>query len=68
MDDTDVQVLKAIYEQSHRSLVAPLFLMEMFDISDEEMGDRLEIMDEDRRIRASRGTYALGLSRLNGIC
>jgi hypothetical protein len=42
--------------------------MEMFDISDEEMGDRLEIMDEDRRIRASRGTYALGLSRLNGIC
>jgi hypothetical protein len=39
----------------------------MFDISDEEMGDRLEIMDEEGYVRIARGTYALGLSLLNGI-
>ncbi len=67
MDDMDVEILKAIYEKSHSSLVAPLFLIEMFSISDEEMGDRLEIMDEDRYVRVARGTYAHGMSLLNGI-
>jgi RIO-like serine/threonine protein kinase len=67
MDEMDVEILKAIYEKSHNSLVAPLFLIEMFSISDEEMGDRLEIMDEDRYVRVARGTYAHGMSLLNGI-
>jgi len=30
MDEMDVGILKAIYEKSHNSLVAPLFLMEKF--------------------------------------
>jgi len=67
MDEMDVEILKAIYEKSHNSLVAPLVLMEKFSISDEEMGDRLEIMDEDRYVRVARGTYAPGMSLLNGI-
>jgi hypothetical protein len=67
MDEMDIEILKAIYEKSHNSLVAPLFLVEMFSISDEEMGDRLEIMDEDGYLRVARGTYAPGMSLLNGI-
>lgn len=63
----DVGILKDIYEKSHNSLIAPLFLIEMYNISDEEMGGRLEIMDEDGYARVARGTYAPGLSRLNGI-
>ncbi len=63
----DVGILKAIYEKSHNSLIAPFFLIEMFNISDEEMGDRLEIMDDDGYVRIARGTYAPGLSLLNGI-
>jgi hypothetical protein len=31
------------------------------------MGDRLEIMDEDGYVKVARGTYAPGLSLLNGI-
>jgi hypothetical protein len=67
MDEIDVEILKAIYEKSHNSLVAPLFLIENFSISDEEMGDRLEIMDEDRYVKVARGTYTPGMSLLNGI-
>ncbi len=67
MDDMDVEILKAIYEKSHNSLVAPLFLIEAYCISDEEMGDRLEIMDENGYVRVARGTYAPGMSLLNGI-
>jgi len=39
MDEIDVEILKAIYEKSHSSLIAPLFLMEKFGISDEVVGD-----------------------------
>jgi hypothetical protein len=53
--------------KSHNSLVAPLFLIEKFSISDEEIGDRLEIMDEDGYVKVARGTYAPDLSLLNGI-
>ena len=67
MDDIDVGILKAIYEKSHNSLIAPLFLIEMFSISDEEIGDRLEIMDEGGYVKVARGTYAPGMSLLNGI-
>ncbi len=67
MDDMDVVILKAIYEKSHNSLIAPLFLIEKFGISDEEVGDRLEIMDEDGYVKAARGTYSPGMSLLNGI-
>jgi hypothetical protein len=67
MDDKDVEILKAIYEKSHNSLVGPLFLIERFSISDEEIGDRLEIMDEDGYVKVARGTYAPGMSLLNGI-
>jgi len=67
MDDKDVEILKAIYEKSHNSLVGPLFLIEKFSISDEEIGDRLEIMDEDGYVKVSRGTYAPGMSLLNGV-
>ncbi|MGE5373389.1 MAG: hypothetical protein ACM3KS_00250 [Phycisphaerales bacterium] len=67
MDDIDVGILKAIYVKSHSSLIAPLFLLEMFNISDEEMGDRLEIMDGAGYVRAARGTYVPNLSLLNGI-
>jgi RIO-like serine/threonine protein kinase len=67
MDNKDVEILKAIYEKSHNSLVGPLFLIEKFSISDEEIGDRLEIMDEDGYVKVSRGTYAPGMSLLNGV-
>jgi RIO-like serine/threonine protein kinase len=67
MDEMDAEILKAIYEKSHNSLVAPLFLMEKFSISDEEIGDRLEIMDDDAYVKVARGTYAPGMSLLNGI-
>ena len=67
MDDMDVEILKAIYEKSHNSLIAPLFLAEKFCLSDEEIGDRLEIMDEDGYAKVARGTYAPGMSLLNGI-
>ena len=67
MDDKDVEILKAIYEKSHNSLVGPLFLIEKFSISDEEIGDRLEIMDEDGYVKVARGTYAPGMSLLNGV-
>jgi len=67
MDDKDVEILKAIYEKSHNSLVGPLFLIEKFSVSDEEIGDRLEIMDEDGYVKVARGTYAPGMSLLNGI-
>ena len=67
MDDTDVEILKVIYEKSHNSLIAPLFLIEKFSISDEEIGDRLEIMDEDGYVKVTRGTYAPGMSLLNGV-
>jgi hypothetical protein len=67
MDDKDVEILKAIYERSHNSLVGPLFLIEKFSISDEEIGDRLEIMDEDGYVKVARGIYAPGMSLLNGI-
>ncbi len=67
MDDVDVEILKSIYEKSHNSLIAPLFLVEKFCLSDEEIGDRLEIMDEDGYVKVARGTYAPGMSLLNGI-
>ena len=67
MDDKDVEILKAIYEKSHNSLVGPHFLIEKFSVSDEEIGDRLEIMDEDGYVKVARGTYAPGMSLLNGI-
>ena len=67
MDDKDIEILKAIYMKSHNSLVAPLFLIEKFSISDEEIGDRLEIMDEDGYVKVAKGTYAPDLSLLNGI-
>ena len=67
MDDTDVEILKVIYEKAHNSLIAPLFLIEKFSISDEEIGDRLEIMDEDGYVKVARGTYAPGMSLLNGV-
>ena len=67
MDDKDVEILKAIHEKSHNSLVGPLFLIEKFSISDEEIGDRLEILDEDGYVKVSRGTYAPGMSLLNGV-
>jgi len=67
MDDIDVEILKAIYEKSHSSLITPLYLMEKFCISDEEIGDRLEIMDEDGYVKVARGTYAPGMSLLNGV-
>jgi hypothetical protein len=67
MDDIDVEILKVIYEKSHNSLIAPLFLIEKFCLSDEEIGDRLEIMDEDGYVKVAKGTYAPGLSLLNGI-
>ncbi len=67
MDDIDVGILRAIYEKSHNSLIAPLFLIEMFSVSDEEIGDRLEIMDEDGYVKVARGTYAPGMSLLNGV-
>jgi hypothetical protein len=38
---------------SHNSLVGPLFLKEKFSISDEEIGDRLEIMDEDGYVKVA---------------
>lgn len=67
MDDIDVEILKAIYEKSHSSLITPLYLMEKFCISDEEIGDRLEIMDEDGYVKVARGAYAPGMSLTNGI-
>jgi len=67
MDGIDVEILKVIYEKSHNSLIAPLFLIETFCISDEEIGDRLEIMDEDGYVKVARGTYSPGMSLLNGI-
>jgi len=67
MDDIDVEILKAIYEKSHSSLITPLYLMEKFCISDEEIGDRLEIMDEDGYVKVARGAYAPGMSLINGI-
>ena len=67
MDDKDIEILKVIYEKSHSALIAPLFLIEKFSISDEEIGDRLEIMDEDGYVKVARGTYAPGMSLLNGI-
>ena len=57
MDDMDVEILKAIYEKSHNSLIAPLFLMEKFCVSDEEIGDRLEIMDEEGYLKVAKGAY-----------
>jgi hypothetical protein len=45
----------------------PLFLIEKYGISDEEVGDRLEIMDEDGYVKVARGTYSPGMSLLNGI-
>ena len=41
--------------------------MEKFGISDEEVGDRLEIMDDEGYVKVAKGTYAPGLSLLNGI-
>ena len=67
MDDMDVEILKIIYEKSPNSLIAPLFLIEKFGISDEEIGDRLEIMDEDGYVKVARGAYAPGMSLINGI-
>jgi len=67
MDDIDVEILKAIYEKSHSSLITPLYLMEKFCISDEEIGDRLEIMDEDGYVKVARGAYAPGMRLINGI-
>jgi hypothetical protein len=67
MDDIDVEILKVIYEKSHNSLIAPLFLIEKFCLSDEEIGDRLEIMDEDGYVKVAKSTYAPGMSLLNGI-
>jgi RIO-like serine/threonine protein kinase len=67
MDNMDVEILKVIYEKSHNSLIAPLFLIEKFRLSDEEIGDRLEIMDEDGYVKVAKGTYAPGMSLLNGI-
>ncbi len=67
MDESDVEILKAIYEKSHNSLIAPLFLIEKFCLSDEEIGDRLEILDEDGYVKVARGTYTPGMSLLNGI-
>jgi len=51
MDDIDVGIIKAIYEKSHSSLIAPLYLIDKFCLSDEEIGDRLEIMDEEGYIK-----------------
>ena len=67
MDDMDVESLKVIYEKSHNSLIAPLFLIEKFCVSDEEIGDRLEIMDEDGYVKVAKGAYSSGMSLLNGI-
>ena len=67
MDDMDVEILKVIYEKSHNSLIAPLFLIEKFCVSDEEIGDRLEIMDEDGYVQVAKGAYSSGMSLLNGI-
>ncbi len=64
MDERDVEILKAIYEKSHNSLIAPLFLIDKFCLSDEEMGDRLEILDEDGYVKVARGTYTPGMSLL----
>lgn len=60
------RILKAIYEKSHSFLIAPLFLMESFCFSDEEIGDSLEIMDEEGYAKVARGAYAFGLRLLNG--
>jgi hypothetical protein len=67
MDDIDVGILRAIYEKSHSSLISPLFLIEKFCLSDEEIGDRLEIMDEDGYVKVARGAYTPGMSLLNGV-
>jgi hypothetical protein len=67
MDDMDVEILKVIYEKAHSALIAPLFLIEKFCVSDEEIGDRLEIMDEDGYVKVARGAYTPGMSLSNGI-
>jgi hypothetical protein len=67
MDDMDVEILKAIYEKAHYSLIAPLFLVETLCISDEEIGDRLEIMDRDGYLIVTRGIPIPDISLLNGI-
>jgi hypothetical protein len=67
MDDMDVEILKVIYEKSHNSLIAPLFLVETFCVSDEEIGDRLEIMDGEGYLKVAKGAYTPGMSLLNGI-
>jgi hypothetical protein len=41
MDDMDVEILKIIYEKSPNSLIAPLFLIEKFGISDDKIGEGL---------------------------
>lgn len=67
MDDTDVEILKAIYDKSHIALVGPLFLIEKFSTSDEKIGDWLEMMVEKEYVKVKRDTYAPGISLLNGI-
>jgi hypothetical protein len=44
-----------------------LFLVEKFCVSDEEIGDRLEIMDGEGYLQVAKGAYTPGMSLLNGI-
>jgi hypothetical protein len=68
MDEEDVKkILKAIYEVSHIVFVSPLFLIKKLNISDEKIGDWLEILAKKRYVEVKRDTFVPGISLSNGI-
>jgi hypothetical protein len=66
LDKIDTKILKAIYEKNHTSSVDPIGLIEELKISDEELGDRLELMEKEY-VNIIKGSSAPGQSLSNGI-
>lgn len=69
MDDTDIKILQAIKEKASDRFVNALPLVNNFKISEEELGDRLWMLDDSRYIEAAGkgGTTAPGMTLSNGI-
>lgn len=67
VDETDLEILKAIYTTSSQSFTPPKPVMGLANISDElEFGDRLDILERKGYVKAVRGS-ASPQSLRNGI-
>lgn len=66
LDKMDTKILKAIYKKSHVSSINPIGFIKELTISDEELADRLELMEKEF-VNIIKGSSPSGQSLTNGI-